>query len=181
LNINKKAFVQDESNAFILNRLFLDFQAGAYQVFREGRLSYEEIDELVKLHLFPIGVFEFFDHVGIDVMLSSVNAYIKDIPDSTFYMPLVDKMEELVKLSHLGIKTKQGFYDYRPGEEKIARASGTTDDGSSYKRMVTERMWNYFIRSANLVIERGLSSREDLAYAIKDYMGMDTDPFKPPF
>jgi len=181
LKINKAPFLQDETDAFILNRLFLDFQAAAYHVFREGRLSYYEIDELVREHLFPIGVFEFFDHVGIDVMLSSVKAYTKDTGNKMFYDPLIEKMEELVKLNHLGIKVKQGFYDYISQEEKVVNATGTSEDKSDYKHRVTERLWGYFINSVTSVIEKGLSTREELAYAIKDYMGMDTDPFKPPF
>jgi 3-hydroxyacyl-CoA dehydrogenase len=179
LQINKTPFHQDETDAFILNRLFLDFQAGAYHVFLEGRLSYEEIDDLVRLHFFPVGVFEFFDHVGIDIMLSSFKAYTKDSGNKAFYAPMIEKMEELVKLNRLGIKTKQGFYDYMPHDEKVVRATDTSEGTSDYKRMVTERMWDYYIKSVTAVIEKGLISREDLAYAIKDYMGMDTDPFKP--
>ncbi|MCK9399009.1 MAG: 3-hydroxyacyl-CoA dehydrogenase family protein [Bacteroidales bacterium] len=182
--INKKPFHQDEANAFILNRLFLDFQAGAYQVFLEGRLSYQEIDELVRKHLFPIGVFEFFDHVGIDVMLSSVKTYTKAISNKAFYAPLIEKMEELVKLNHLGIKTKRGFYDYAPLEEEgikaTDKATDKAEDKADYKRNVTERLWDYYIGSVIPVIESGSCSREDLAYAVKDYMGMDSDPFKLP-
>jgi 3-hydroxybutyryl-CoA dehydrogenase len=181
LQINKRPFHQDETNAFLLNRLFLDFQAGAYRVFLEGRLSYKELDELVRLHFFPIGVFEFFDHVGIDVMLSSVKAYTKDKGNQTFYAPLIDKMEELVKLNRLGTKTKQGFYDYMVQAEKVADAAGKPEGISAYKRMVTGLLWDYFIKSVNSAIENGLSSREELAFAIKDYMGMDSDPFNPPF
>ena len=179
LQINKTPFHQDETDAFILNRLFLDFQAGAYQVFLEGRLSYHEIDELVRLQLFPIGVFEFFDHVGIDVMLSSIKTYTKDTVNKTFYSPLIEKMEELVKFNRLGIKTKQGFYDYIQREEKVVRATDTSEGKSVYKRLVAERLWDYYIKSVTSVIEKGLSSREELACAVKDYMGMDTDPFKP--
>ena len=179
--INKTPFIQDESNAFVLNRLFLDFQAGAFLVFMEGQLSYHEIDELVREHLFPIGVFEFFDHVGIDVMLSSVKAYTKDMSNKALYTPLIEKMEELVKLNQLGIKTKQGFYDYMQKEEKVVNATDTSKGKSVYKLMVTERLWDYYFKSVMSVIEKGLISREDLAYAIKDYMGMDSDPFTLPF
>jgi len=181
LQINKTSFHQDEADAFILNRLFLDFQAGAYQVFLEGRLSYQEIDELVRLHLFPIGVFEFFDHVGIDVMLSSIKAYTKNSSNKTFYAPLIEKMEELIKLNRLGIKTKQGFYNYILREETDTEVIDTPEGKSVYKRFITERLWDYYIRSVTAVIEKGLSSREELALAVKDYMGMDADPFKPPF
>jgi 3-hydroxybutyryl-CoA dehydrogenase len=177
LHINKKPLQQDEAHAFILNRLLLDFQAGAYQIFMEGKLSYKEIDELVKLHLFPIGVFEFFDHVGIDIMLPSVKTYTLKAENKQFYAPLINKMEELVKSNRLGIKTNHGFHDYAHPEENATIHQHTAEDIAGYKRFATERLWGYYMRSVFSVIESGLYSREDLAYAVKDYMGMDTDPF----
>jgi 3-hydroxybutyryl-CoA dehydrogenase len=177
VHINKKPFLQDEAHAFILNRLLLDFQAGAYQIFMEGKLSYKEIDEMVRLNLFPIGVFEFFDHVGIDIMLSSIKTYTQKAENKRFYTPLINKMEELVKSNHLGIKTNHGFHDYAHPEENAIIHQYKEEDMDGYKRFAVERLWGYYMRSVLSVIESGLCSREDLAYAVKDYMGMDTDPF----
>ncbi len=177
VQINKSPFHQDEANAFILNRLFLDFQAGAYQIFMERKLSYEEIDELVRLYLFPIGVFEFFDHVGIDVMLASIRTYSRSASNKEFYAPLIDKMEELVRLNHLGIKTKRGFYDYASREENDRSEQGDEKQADSYRKDVLQRLWNYFISTVNTVVGSGIISRDDLAEAVRDYMGMEGDPF----
>jgi 3-hydroxybutyryl-CoA dehydrogenase len=177
LEINKRPFHQTESHAFILNRLLLDFQAGAFQVLLEGKFSYKEIDELVRQAIFPIGVFEFFDHVGIDIMLSSVKSYIQNADNKKFYTPLIQKMEELVKLNRLGIKTRHGFYDYAHPEESFALNRNEAIEATEYKNIVTDRLWGYYIQSVLSVIESGMCSREDLACFVKDYMGMDTDPF----
>jgi 3-hydroxybutyryl-CoA dehydrogenase len=177
LQINKRPFHQIESHAFILNRLLLDFQAGAFQVLMEGKLSYKEIDELVRKSIFPIGVFEFFDHVGIDIMLSSVKSYTQNADNKEFYESLIQKMEELVTLNRLGIKTRHGFYDYAHPEESSAINSNEVKEAIEYKNTVTDRLWGYYIRSVLSVIESGLCSREDLAFYVKDYLGMDTDPF----
>ena len=37
-----------------------------------------QIDRIVREYFFPIGVFEFFDSVGIDVMLASIKNYSKN-------------------------------------------------------------------------------------------------------
>ena len=175
--IQKIPFCQDENHSFILNRLFLDFQAGAYQIYEEGRLSYKEIDDLVKEHLFPFGVFEFFDHVGIDVMLASVRAYTDDALNQDFYAPLVAKMEELARLRHLGIKTKQGFYDYSTPTKNQTLAMVKDELQEPYHREVAERLRNYFLNSVKTVLESGFITADELAEAIKDYTGMDKDPF----
>ena len=177
LEINKRPFHQTESHAFILNRLLLDFQAEAFQVLLEVKLSYREIDELVKKSIFPIGVFEFFDYVGIDIMLSSVKSYTQNADNKEFYEPLIQKMEELVKLNRLGIKTRHGFYDYAHPEGSSAINRNEANEATDYKNIIKDRLWGYYIRSVLSVIESGMCSREDLAWYVKDYMGMDTDPF----
>jgi 3-hydroxybutyryl-CoA dehydrogenase len=177
LQINKRPFHQTESHAFILNRLLLDFQAGAFQVYQEGKLSYKEIDELVRQSIFPIGVFEFFDHVGIDIMLSSVKSYTQNAENKEFYEPIIQKMEELVKLNRLGIKTRHGFYDYAHPEESSVINCDEANEAAYYKNTVIDRLRGFYSRSVLSVIESGICSREDLAFYIKDYMGMDTDPF----
>jgi 3-hydroxyacyl-CoA dehydrogenase len=176
IKIKKKAFLQEESHAFILNRLFLDFQAEAYRIFLEGRLSYKEIDDLVKQYFFPIGVFEFFDHVGNDIMLSSISNYEAKLNDKEFYAPLLIKFKELVDSGRLGIKTKSGFYNYPP-DVPVTDNDFPEQEVKDYKNNAIERLKNYYKQSVLSVIELKLCSFEELAEAIKDYMGMDTDPF----
>jgi 3-hydroxybutyryl-CoA dehydrogenase len=178
IQINKKPFLQNEPNAFVLNRLLLDFQAGAYNIFLEGRLSIEEIDELVKLWFFPVGVFEFFDHVGIDVMLYSIKSYTKNSGNKQFYTPLIHKMEEMVKVNCLGIKTKRGFFDYSNTGVVPAIPINTSSEGTDYRLNIRDRLWSYYLRSAFSIIDSGICSREELAGHIKDYLGLDTDPLE---
>jgi 3-hydroxybutyryl-CoA dehydrogenase len=179
VQINKTPFLQTESNAFVLNRLLLDFQAGAFQIFLEGKLSVREIDELVKKYLFPIGVFEFFDHVGIDVMLNSVKSYTRKSENTGFYAPLINKMEELVGQNRLGIKNKIGFYDYSQPGESSSTNSETDIDRDGYKKMVTERLWGYYSKSVVSILNSGVCTKDELRAYIKDYMGTDNDPFVP--
>jgi 3-hydroxybutyryl-CoA dehydrogenase len=177
VKINKRPFQQDEPNAFILNRLLLDFQAQAFNVLQEGKLSVKEIDELVKQRFFPIGVFEFFDHVGIDIMLSSIRSYTYNSNNREFFAPLLQRLEELVKLNRLGIKTRHGFYDYSSPQELSSTPSYQAIDLREYENNVADRLWDHYIRSVFSIIDSGICTREELAFYVKDYLGMDTDPF----
>jgi 3-hydroxybutyryl-CoA dehydrogenase len=177
IQINKTPFHQSEANAFVLNRLLLDFQAGAYQIFLEGKLSVVEIDDLVKKYLFPVGVFEFFDHVGIDVMLSSVKSYTRKSENPVFYAPLISKMKELLDQNKLGIKNKFGFYDYSKAVESSPTNPDTNNDHGGYKKMVVKRLWDYYSKSVALTLESGVCTKEELGAYINDYLGTDNDPF----
>lgn len=175
--INKKPFQQNEEHAFILNRLFLDFQAGAYNIFLEGKLSFKEIDDIVKEHLFPIGVFEFFDHVGIDTMLSSVKTYTRNSENPEFYVPLISKMNEMVAAGKLGIKTKSGFYSYEKPQTEVYFSKTNETFYKETKDDVLKKLKSYFLDSVNNVIDLNLYTAGELSFAVKDYMGIDYDPF----
>jgi 3-hydroxybutyryl-CoA dehydrogenase len=175
--IDKNAFLQEEENAFILNRLLLDVQAGAYLISLEGKLSYRQIDKLVKDRLFPVGIFDFFDHVGIDVMLASIRSYTRNSEKQALYSPLISKMEELVQAGRLGLKTRAGFYDYcQPGSsdrpEEIEELPG-----EDYLEAATCRLRKYFMDSVSAVMNSGSVLKDELSEAVRDYLGMEEELF----
>lgn len=173
--IDKTIFQQDEKNAFVLNRLFLDFQAEAYNICHEGRMDYRQIDGLVKERFFPTGVFEFFDHVGNDVMLASIRNYTDKAPDRRLYGPLIARLEELVRNNNLGLKTRKGFYDYNQpiivenddhNYESLSNA--LTDEAE-------KRLKAKFKQSVKNVLDACRISQADLNEAVIDYLGADHD------
>jgi 3-hydroxyacyl-CoA dehydrogenase len=173
--INKNIFLQDEKNAFILNRFLLDFQAEAYNLCANGDIAYFQMDELVKERFFPAGVFEFFDHVGIDVMLASIRNYIENEPDKSLYLPLVARMEELIANNHLGLKTRKGFYNYdlqgRPcNDEEMQKMSPADRLGE-----IEKQLRNKLERAYRSVLATGYVSAETFDEAVKDYLGTDVD------
>jgi 3-hydroxybutyryl-CoA dehydrogenase len=178
--IRKKSIHEDVHSAFLLNRLFLDFQAEAYCIFLEGKASFRQIDALVKTHLFPFGVFEFFDHVGIDVMLASVKAYGRDRVNIKFYEPLIIKLQDMVSRGQLGLKAKQGFYDYsqQTGPRNRMEPDEKLPFHLAYELIM--RLWDRYISSVIEVLDAGWISREELSEAVKDYTGQDKDHFLPP-
>lgn len=171
--IEKKYLLQDEKNAFMLNRLFLEVQNEAYKIHTEGLLTYRQIDAIIEKHLFPDGVFKFFDQVGIDVMLQSVKNYTQQNSDS--YQALLDKLEELSKKNLLGIKTKAGFYNYGP---EIPDDSSVIDQISPdiYKEALKKLTHVYYVAAMQHVLE-GDCEQETLEFAAKEYMNTEKGPF----
>lgn len=173
--INISHLLLDEENAFPLNKIFLDFQALAYNIYQEGILTFNEIDELVKENIFPIGVFEFFDSVGNEIMLASIKNYIENYNNKDFYMPLINKLEELVKQNKLGIKTNHGFYDYS-NNEKERKIQNDNKNINQYKTAIINKLKYTFINSSYKYAENKICTLEEIEYAMKEYMGIEKGP-----
>jgi len=155
-----------EENAFILNKLFLNFQAEACRLYQEG-IDFKQIDDAVKEKIFPIGVFDFFDSVGIDTMLFAVNQYIIMHSDKKeFYQPLLTSLQSLYNQGRLGIKTKAGFYDYAAPALPPKNALSP-----SQKDEMVQLLTNTFKESLNTAIQNGICTRQELDFALTEYLG----------
>jgi 3-hydroxyacyl-CoA dehydrogenase len=132
--IRRRYLVLKEKDGFILNRIFLGFQNEAFLLVHQQKASMHQVDRIVRERFFPLGVFEFFDSVGLDVMLASIKNYTREDPGQERFLPLIRRMEDLVAAGKLGSKTGEGFYDGSdpagngsPGseEEIIRRLAGS--------------------------------------------------------
>jgi 3-hydroxybutyryl-CoA dehydrogenase len=171
-SINKKPFIQKESNPFILNRLLLEIQAEAFSVYLEGRLTFSQIDGLVREHLFPGGIFSFFDHVGIDVMRASILNYAEFSPDKGRYRPLIDKLTELMASGRLGIKSKAGFYDYPPQPFILAEAFVDKE----YEEITIRRLQRCFRQALDTFKPNLEIGADEFLEAVRDYLDLSEDP-----
>lgn len=172
-SINRQYIVIPEEEAFLLNKIFLDFQAGAFRIHEETNLSFEKIDGLIKKNLFPIGVFEFFDSVGIDVMLTSVENYVNEL-DKTFYKPLINKFKKMCDSGKLGIKTKSGFYDYGTVQDHGSKDESAFDQ-SMHVDIIT-RLQDLYLKSVIKFWNKVDLSGEELDNAVKEYIGIEKGP-----
>ncbi len=110
--IQRDHLLLKESDSFILNKIFLDFQNEAFIIVNEGNMTISQMDMLVKKYFFPVGVFDFCDSVGNDIMLTSVRNYIRNYSNRNYYNPFVHELERLVMEHKSGIKSEAGFYSY---------------------------------------------------------------------
>ena len=81
----------------------------------------QEIDQVMILGMsHPMGPLQLADFIGLDVCLSILNILHEGLKNEK-YKP-AELMKKMVKDNHLGVKTKQGFYDYSMGmkDKKVA-------------------------------------------------------------
>jgi 3-hydroxybutyryl-CoA dehydrogenase len=170
--IRKFHLVLHGKDHFLINRIFLKMQAGCCQIIKEGKYKIHELDELVTSGLFPVGVFEFFDHVGNDVMLKSVKNYIKYENDPLFYRPMMDLLEAKVKEGKLGIKTASGFYEY-PRKK-------TVPDNKPIEKMdhVLQQITHWYLDGVFDTISNSTCTNDEMEHIVKTYMMVEKNPFE---
>ncbi len=147
--IHKDFLLLDDQNSFLLNRIFLDFQNEAYHLVTQEKCSMEQMDQLVREHFFPFGVFDFCDSVGIDTMLNSVKNYVENYSDTAYYQPFVSKLENLCHQGRYGLKTNAGFYDY-PSANTATLHPEALSEIVSHLRLTWLNSVRRFAASANL-------------------------------
>lgn len=157
-----------DHEAFLLNRVLLDYQAAAYRIHLEMTIPLYRIDEMVKHAIHPAGVFEFFDGVGIDVARASVSAYTECVSDPGFYAPLLGALARLAQSGRKGKKSGAGFHDY---PLKTPESPTRTDDND-----ISLLLLAIFINSCFRAMELGVCPDRELDNAIRESMGIDNGP-----
>lgn len=171
--IKRNYIILEEKESFILNRIFLDVQNEAYRIVEQGQASEAEIDQIVKASLFPSGIFEFFDHVGLDTMLQSMINYTKDYPHADYYIPLLNKLKQLTTQGHLGRKSGRGFYNYVGNEPETSSADTNSEKSSE---ILHHLEFTYKNAARRFITRSGLTIGE-LNEALKEYFGTEKGPF----
>ena len=168
--IGRKYILLPEEHAFILNRLFLDFQVEAYNLMKKHKLSYRQLDQLVIKHMFPIGVFEFFDSVGIDIMLLSIRNYTRFSAHPKFYQPLIDCLADLLGEGRLGQKSKAGFFDYT---ETIEKAD---EPEIKNEKELVDRLKLFYVLPIIDFVKKGICREDEIDHAFREYLSVEKGP-----
>jgi 3-hydroxyacyl-CoA dehydrogenase len=164
-SIRRKFLVLKEKDSFILNRIFLGFQNEAFLMVHEKKATLHQIDRIVRDRFFPLGVFEFFDSVGLDVMLASVRNYAEQDDDKERFHPLIGKLDKLVSAGKLGLKTGVGFYT-----EDLPRDPGNQESDDEIAGILRE---SYLASFRKFCSSSGISPSE-IKTAMDEYFGADT-------
>jgi 3-hydroxybutyryl-CoA dehydrogenase len=106
---------------FVANRILMPMINEAIYTLYEGVSGVEEIDTVMKLGMaHPMGPLQLADFVGLDVCLSILRVLHEGFGNSKYApCPLLVNM---VQAGHLGIKSGNGFYQYKPGSKELVVA-----------------------------------------------------------
>ena len=96
---------------FVANRILIPLINEAIETLYNGIAGVKEIDAIMKLGMgHPMGPLQLADFIGLDVCLSIMNVMYKGFNNPKYApCPLLVNM---VNAKKLGVKSKEGFYDY---------------------------------------------------------------------
>jgi 3-hydroxyacyl-CoA dehydrogenase len=178
-DIDKKALVLPEKGAFILNKVFIYTQAQAFWACRDNILSFREIDELIKKHIFTMGTFEFLDHVGLDVILSAAKTYLEDMEHKDFIQITIEEVQKIVDKGNLGVKTGKGFYSYNKDEQQegpVNLKQISDEERKKYEEEIVNKLICLYINLAYDYVDKGYCTESEIEFALNEYKGMEKGP-----
>ncbi|WP_223509024.1 MULTISPECIES: 3-hydroxybutyryl-CoA dehydrogenase [unclassified Pseudomonas] len=109
--LGKTAITSGNRPGFVVNRILVPMINEAILVFQEGLASAEDIDAGMRLGCNqPIGPLALADLIGLDTLLSILEAFYDGFNDSK-YRP-APLLKEMVAAGYLGRKTGRGFHAY---------------------------------------------------------------------
>lgn len=109
--LNKICINVKDSPCFIVNKLLIPMINEAAKLLDNGIATKEDIDKAMEIGAaHPIGPLALADMIGIDIIVNILDNLNKS-SDTKIYHPS-PLLLNMVKLNHLGKKTKKGFYSY---------------------------------------------------------------------
>jgi len=107
---------------FVANRILMPMINEAIISLHEGVAGVQEIDAIMKLGMaHPMGPLQLADFIGLDVCLSILNVLYDGLGNPKYApCPLLVNM---VNAGKMGVKSKEGFYDYSNGVKEAPISS----------------------------------------------------------
>ena len=108
---------------YIVPRLQALVMNEAARMVEEGAASAEDIDKATRyglgLRFAAIGVVEFIDYGGNDILYYASDYLARTVSAERYTAP--QNVQRLMREGHLGLKSGQGFYDYRSRDTRAYR------------------------------------------------------------
>jgi len=135
------------------------------------------MDAIVKHFFFPVGVFEFFDSVGVDTMLTSIRNYVRGYPHEDYYKPLIEKLESMISEGKPGQRSQSGFYGYTRENADINIAFLKDPKVQHLIEDTIKRLTFSYISAAKRYTMQSRCTTEEINNALKEYFGIEKGPF----
>lgn len=116
--LGKTPCVVEDHPGFIANRILMPMINEAILSVQEGVASVESVDSIMKLGMaHPMGPLQLADFIGLDVCLSILKVLQEGFGQPK-YAPAV-LLVNMVASGNLGVKSGEGFYNYRHGSKEL--------------------------------------------------------------
>ena len=107
----KVVVLKKETPGFIVNRMLAALADEAFELYKEGIASFEDIDIAIENGLgHPKGPYRLADYSGLDIHYYAKLKLAEESGDESLGPP--DFLSKRVKEGDLGVKSGKGFYDY---------------------------------------------------------------------
>jgi len=118
IKLDKVPVEANDYPGFVANRILIPMINESIQTLYEGVAGVHEIDTVMKLGMaHPMGPLQLADFIGLDVCLSILNVLHSGFGNPKYApCPLLVNM---VIAGQLGIKSGNGFYDYKNGSKEL--------------------------------------------------------------
>lgn len=118
IQLGKTPVIVNDIPGFVANRILMPMINEAITTLYEGVSGVEEIDTVMKLGMaHPMGPLQLADFIGLDVCLSILNVLHEGLGNPKYApCPLLVNM---VTAGKLGVKSKEGFYDWSKGTKEL--------------------------------------------------------------
>ena len=122
LKLGKSPVEVNDYPGFVANRILMPMINEAIMTLSEGVAGVYEIDTVMKLGMaHPMGPLQLADFIGLDVCLAILEV-MHDGFGNPKYAPC-QLLKKMVLAGKLGVKTKEGFYNYEGGTKELEVSS----------------------------------------------------------
>ena len=116
--LGKTPCVVNDYPGFVANRILMPMINEAIITLQEGVASVESIDTIMKLGVaHPMGPLQLADFIGLDVCLAILKVMLDEFGNPKYAAAIL--LKNMVASGNLGVKSGQGFYDYRSGTKDL--------------------------------------------------------------
>jgi 3-hydroxybutyryl-CoA dehydrogenase len=167
--------LQKEHPGYVFNAMNGPVLRSAVQLVLDERASQEDVDRAwMSDRKAPMGPFGMMDLFGLDLMFDSWNHPSPDPRREAFRERVVPFLTPYLESGKLGLKSGRGFYDYTaPTFREPAFLSA-----APISEIASDTLVSTLVRSALVLAEKEIATREDIDLAWKTAGGHASGPFE---
>lgn len=145
------------SPGFLVNRVLMPYLMEAFSLLDEGVPS-QVIDKAATDFGMPMGPIFLADTVGLDICLS-----VAEILGTTLNLAVPDILRKKVVAGELGVKSEQGFYQYKKGKQVKSKVEA--DDANEQSKDIADRLILKMLNESIACLREGVVEDKDLVDA----------------